>query len=112
MSKQSWLFPCNTIQPLCSSSLVIPQAFVFPRRPHDKAAIETFQGRVQGRLVIATIVVDPTLDDRIEHPSQILQLLVAPQRPVPASQGFPDDLGSLVANRRREVNEVFSPAVL
>jgi len=39
VSKQVWLFSRNAIQPMPCPPSMMPQAFVFSRRPHNKAMI-------------------------------------------------------------------------
>src|SRR5215213_644363 len=64
------------------------------------------------RAIIPPIVLDPSPDDRVEHPRQVLQALVATQRYPPASHLFTDGFAGSIAHRRQEADEVFAPIVL
>ena len=60
------------------------------------------QGRVESRLVVPAVVIDPTPDMTVEHPGQVVQRLVAARVKRPASDRLPDRLESLVACRGTE----------
>jgi len=60
------------------------------------------QGRVESRLVVPAVVIDPTPDMTVEHPGQVVQRLVAALVKRPASDRLPDRLESLVACRGTE----------
>ena len=112
MGKQSGLAARDTAQPLLGPPSMAAQAFELACRPSGQFAVNVLQGRVERRLVEGTVVVDPPADDRIEHPCQIVKVLVAAQLQPPASDLLANRLGGLVADRRTEVDEVFAPAVL
>ena len=71
-------------------------------RPSRWNAVDVSQDRVESRLVVPAVVVDPTPDVAIEHPGEDIQRLVAALVKCPASDGLSDRLESFVARRRAE----------
>ena len=112
MGKQSGLAARDAAQPLLGPLSMAAQAFELACRPPGQFAVDVLQGRVERRFVKGAVVVDPAADDRIEHPCQIVKVLVAAQLQPPASDLLANRLGGLVADRRTEVDEVLAPAVL
>src|SRR5262252_5907900 len=78
------------------------QGLEFPMRPSSQNAVDVSQGRVESRLVVPAVVVDPTPDVAIEHPGQVVQRLVAALVKRPASDRLSDRLESFVACGRAE----------
>src|ERR1700674_2594808 len=78
-------------------------------RPPSQDEIDVSQGRVESRLVVAAVVVDPTPDVAVEHPGQVLQRLVAALVKRPASDRLSDRLESLVACRGAEQDAETTP---
>ena len=70
--------------------------------PADQESIDTMQSRGQFRLVEVTVVVDPALDVRSEHPRQILQGVVGPMVQRPPSDCLPDRLERSRTSRWQE----------
>src|SRR5437764_5008774 len=70
--------------------------------PADQESIDTMQSRGQFRLVEVTVVVDPALNVRSEHPRQILQGFVGPMVQRPPSDRLPNRLQRLRTSRRQE----------
>src|SRR5215813_15073620 len=72
-------------QPISCAFGPLAQPLELVAGPADQEGIDTMQCRGQFRLVEVTVVVDPALDVRSEHPRQILQGFVGPmvQRPPP-----------------------------
>src|ERR1700751_5313198 len=78
------------------------QGLELPMRPSSKDKVDVTQGRVESRLVVPAVVVDPTPDVAIEHPGQVVQRLVAALVEGPASDRLSDRLESFVACRGAE----------
>ena len=70
--------------------------------PSRQDAVDVPQGRVERRLVVTAVVVDPATDVRVEHPRQIVQRLVTALMKRPAAHRLPDRLESFVADCRTE----------
>ena len=81
---------------------MMSQGLEFPMRPSRWNAVDVSQDRVESRLVVPAVVVDPTPDVAIEHPGEDIQRLVAALVKCPASDGLSDRLESFVARRRAE----------
>ena len=64
-------------------------------RPSRQNTVDVSQGRVESRLVVPAVVVDPTPDVAIEHPGEIIQRLVAALVKRPASDRPSDRLRAL-----------------
>src|SRR5215468_2283314 len=65
-------------QPISGAFGPLAQPLELVAGPADQECIDTMQCRGQFRLVEVTVVVDPALDVRSEHPRQILQGFVGP----------------------------------
>src|SRR5208283_2371248 len=102
----------DTAQPYLCPQLMAFKPFVFASCPPDQYTIEVLQGRIHGRFVEESIVVDPPTKYRIEHPGEIVERLVTAVMQRPSSHDVPYLFGRLVAHRRAEVDEVPPPAVL
>jgi hypothetical protein len=68
-------------------------------RLSSQNTVDVSQGRVESRFVVPAVVVDPTPDVAVEHPSQVVQRLVAALVKRPASDRLSDRLESFVACR-------------
>ena len=68
--------------------------------------VDPKQGRIERRFVEVTVVVDPALDVRSEHPRQILQGFVGPMVQRPPSDRLPDRLQRLRTSRRQEGSDI------
>src|SRR5215475_1124981 len=75
---------------------------VFPPYPVHQGTVHVSQSRIQGRLVKASIVVDPAPQDWIEHARQVLQRFVRLQMDAPAVDGLPHRLCRFIADPWRE----------
>ena len=112
MGKQLRLPPGDTNEPMCSPSMVLAEAFVFPHGPADQKVIEMTEDRVQRGLVEAPVVLNPATEDQIPHARQVVDGLVAPHGQSPAPHLLAH-LGHRVhAGRRGEVDEEFAPSIL
>src|SRR5271169_825270 len=78
-------------------------------RPPSQDQVDVSQGRVESRLVVPAVVVDPTPDMTVEHPGQVVERLVAALMKRPASDRLSDRLESLVAGRGAERNAEGTP---
>jgi hypothetical protein len=87
-------------------ALMSLEPFAFPHRPLNQRAIELSKDRLKGRLPVLPVVVDPTSNDRIRFPGQIVQVLAAPQVKSPAPHLVPHRHSRLIAHRRGEADEV------
>jgi hypothetical protein len=85
------------------------QGLELPMRPSSKDKVDVTQGRVESRLVVPAVVVDPTPDVAIEHPGQVVQRLVAALVERPASDRLSDGLESFVACRGAEQDAECTP---
>src|SRR5215472_19097892 len=71
-------------------------------RPSRQNTVDVSQGRVESRLVVPAVVIDPTPDVAVEHPGEVIQRFVAALVKRPASDPLSDRLESFVAGRRAE----------
>ena len=79
--------------------------------PSCQNLVDVAQDGIEGRLVVTAVVVDPAADVTVEHPSKIIQRLVAALMERPVSDSLPDRLESFAAGRRTERNaEPLPPA--
>ena len=85
------------------------QGLELPMRPSSQNTVDVSQGRVESRLVVLAVVVDPTPDLAVEHPGQVVQRLVAALVKRPASDCLSDRLESFVACRRAEQDAEGTP---
>src|SRR5215469_13351386 len=102
VSEQRWLSPRQASDPVRCLPPMTSQGLECPMRPSRQNPVDVSQGRVESRLVVPAVVVDPTPDVAIEHPGQVVQRLVAALVKRPASDRLPDRLESFVACRRAE----------
>ena len=70
------------------------------------------QRRIKCRLIVATIVVDPTPDDGIEYSCQVVDRLVHSTAQLPVTNRCTDRLGRGVTDTGTEVDEEFPPPIL
>src|SRR6516162_1659510 len=82
---------------------------LYPPRTAGQNSVDVSQGRVESRLVVPAVVVDPTPDVAVKHPGQVVQRLVAALVKCPASDRLSDHLESLVACRRAEQDAKGTP---
>src|SRR5215467_4482186 len=87
------------------------QAFVFRHCPTRKMPVEVTQRGIKCRLVITTVVVDPTAYHRVEHPCQIVDPSVHATSQLPATDFLSDRFGCTVADSRTKVHEVLTPSI-
>ena len=80
-------------------SLVTSEGLELPMRPSRQDEVDATQGGIEGRLVETAVVFDPATDVVVEHPRQVVQRLVAALVELPMSDGLPDRLESLGAER-------------
>ena len=102
MSKQASLAARNALQPVDGPRLVPAEGLELPIGPSRQGDVDVPQGRVEGRRIEPSIVVDPPADMHIEHPREIIQRLVAAFVQGPASDGLTDFLERPVAGCRAE----------
>ena len=74
--------------------------------PADQESIDAMQSRGQFRLVEITVVVDPALDVRSEHPRQILLGFVGPMVQRPPPDRLPNRLQCLRTSRWQEGSDI------
>ncbi len=70
-----------------------------------------YQRWVKCRSMVTTIVGDPTPNDRVEHPRQVIDSFVDTTAELPGSNGLTDRFGGLIADARTEVDEGLAPSV-
>ena len=92
MGEESGISADDPGHPVASAPRSLAQTLELDACPADQEGIDTGQRPVQCRLVEVTVVVDPTLDVRIEHPGQVVQGFVAPMMERPPSDRLPDCL--------------------
>ena len=102
MSEQAWLTPCRMVQPMPRTPAVPAQGLVFPIGPLRQFGINVPQGRVQSRLVISAVVVNPAPDYGVEHPGEVIERFVTSSWKCPRTKLAPYRLEGFVANRRTE----------
>ena len=68
----------NGTEPSLRAPAMPPQALVFRLCPTGQTLVEIAKRRVKRRWVVTTVVRQPTPDDGIEHPSQVVNPLVHP----------------------------------
>ena len=92
MYEQIRLAPNDIRQPMMCPSLVASQGLELPMGPSCQDLVDVAQGGIEGRLVVTAVVVDPAADVTIEHPSKIIQRLVAALMERPVADSLPDRL--------------------
>ena len=88
------------------------QAFVFRHRPGGQAPVQIAQWRIKCRFVVATIVRNPTTNDRVEHARQIIYPPIDTTAQLPPANLLTNCLRGCVAYARTEVDEELSPTIL
>ena len=88
------------------------QLLVFPLGPQDQVSIQFAHGRVERRTIVAPVILEPTPDDRIEHPRQVFDGLITALWQFPASKCIADCLRCLVRDRRTEIDKELALAIL
>ncbi len=109
MGKRTGFNLGDSAQPLIGPATMPPQPLVFGHHPLSQTAVQITQCRVQGRLVEPAVVGDPSPYHGVEHPGQIIHLLVdtTPELPVPDS--LSDGLRRHVADGGCEVVRIDFP---
>ena len=102
MYEQIRLAPNDIRQPVMCPSLVASQGLELPMGPSCQNFVDVEQGRIESRLVVTAVVVDPAANVRVEHPSEVIQGFVAALMERPVSDSLPDRLESFVAGCRTE----------
>ena len=102
MYEQIRLAPNDIRQPVMCPPLVASQGLELPMGPSCQNLVDVAQGGIESRLVVTPIVVDPAADVTVEHPSKIIQRLVAALMERPVSDSLPDRFESFAAGRRTE----------
>src|SRR5215470_19148629 len=69
VGEQRWLSPRHASDPVRCLPPMTSQGLELPMRPSSQNTVDVSQGRVESRLVVPAVVVDPTPDVAIEHPS-------------------------------------------
>jgi len=72
--------------PLGRPTKMVPQLLVFPGGPEDQISVQFAHRRVKRRAIISPVVLEPALDNRIEHPRQILDRFITALRQLPATK--------------------------
>src|SRR6516165_9821655 len=98
--------------PVRRSSQIGTQLLVFPLGPQDQVSIQVAHGRVERRTIVAPVILEPTSDDRIEHPRQVFDGFITALWQVPASKCVANGLRCLVRDRRTEIDEELALAIL
>ena len=73
MSKKPRLMACVARQPVSGSPLVPAQGLELSGRPSRQDQIDVPQGWIEVEVTEPPIVVDPTTNVRVEHPSLIIK---------------------------------------
>src|SRR6516164_4063257 len=89
MSKQRWVGADDPSQPVSCPRRLRSEPLVLVAAPADQVGVYPLQVSQQSRPVKVAVVVDPTLDVRIEHPRQIIQGLVTPSMERPSTDRLP-----------------------
>src|SRR5665648_145869 len=93
-------------------TLMATQLLKLPHGPTGQSAIQLAQNWVKRRLVVAAIVVNPAMEDWIEHPGQVVESLIAPQVESPTPHSAAHRLGGFITHCGTEVDEVLTPTIL
>ena len=112
MSKEARLTMCDVLQPKMRSSLPPSQSFIFPGGPPGKNIVQGLEDWVKGRLIEATVVVNPSPDHGIGYPGQIVQGLVRLPMHAPLPHGFAYRFCRLIADGRTKTDKESTPAIL
>ena len=112
MGKEARLTMCDVLQPKMRSSLPPSQSFIFPGGPPGKNIVQGLEDWVKGRLIEATVVVNPSPDHGIGYPGQIVQGLVRLPMHAPLPHGFAYRFCRLIADGRTKTDKESTPAVL
>jgi hypothetical protein len=112
VSKQLRSAPRNTRDLACRPPVMASQLFVFTLGPKDQILVQFAHRRIKRRAIIAPVILEPASDNRIEHPRQIFNRLVAAVRQVPAPKSVANRLCCLVRDCRTEIDEELPLAIL
>lgn len=104
--------PGYLAQPVVRSTFMAPHPFILTHRPSGEHPIEMSPNWIHGRLVVAAVIVEPSLEHGPEHPRQIEYRFVAFAMQGPCPDSPPDFRSGLIAYCRTEVNEILTPAIL
>ena len=102
----------NGTDPLLRAPTMPSQALVFLLRPTGEPPVKVLKCRVKCRWIVTTIVRQPTPNDGIEHPSQVVNPLVHSTAELLRSNLSAHTFASGIADRRTEVDEVLPPPIL
>jgi len=91
---------------------VSSQSFELASRPDYQPAVDLSEGRIQRRLVVSAVIVDPSSYHRIKHPRQVIQCFIAAQMQLPAPHFLANRFRRFVADRRTEVDKELPPPIL
>src|SRR5215472_2500801 len=112
MSKQPWVSRSSLANPLLCPSPMSSQAFVFRHRPGCQALVQIAQCWMKCRFVVATIVRNPTTNDRVEHTRQIIYPSIDTTAQLPPANLLTNCLRRCLADARTEVDEELPPTIL
>ena len=112
MSKQLRSTPRNARDPTCRPSVMATQLFVFALGPKDQILVQCAHRRIKRRAIISPVILEPAADNRIEHPRQIVNRLVAAVRQVPAPKSVANRLRCFVRDCGAEIDEELPLAIL
>src|ERR1700730_18408543 len=110
MSEEHRICAAKPFKPVSRSFGLMTQPLEFATRPADDIDIDPLEGRTQLRSVEVAVVVDPALDVRFAHLSQIQQGFVAAMMKGPAPDRPADGLQRFRAGRRQETGEWPTPS--
>ena len=77
MSEQLRSAPRNARDPAGRPSVMASQLFVFTLGPKDQILVQCAHRGIKRRAIISPVILEPASDNRIEHPRQIFNRLVA-----------------------------------
>jgi hypothetical protein len=102
VSEQAWLTSYGTLQPMPRPPSMAAQGLIFPIGPLCQFGVNVPQGRVQSRLVVSAVVVNPAPDYGVEHPGEVIERFVTSSWKCPRTKLAPYRLEGFVANRGTE----------
>ena len=105
MSEKTWLSLRDLLHELASSSLMPPKPPVLPPCPPHKRLVEVAQNRIHRRRAESPVVLQPSPQNGVIQPGDVLQAQVGPIAEASPPRLLPHSLEGPRANRGREAHK-------
>jgi hypothetical protein len=98
-------------EPMLNSTMMLPQASVFPHGPADQKAVQMTEDGVQCGSIKAPVVLSPAPEDPIPHARQVIDGFVARRGHAPPPHALTHLGRRSRPHRRREVDNELAPSI-